>query len=703
MNQFKTKGLLGITALFFAMTSSVSADIAAADNIVSIKKLSPFKQTKTAASAAAKARYVEGEVIVKYKAGVTVGNAKTLAAQGHYSVAKSFKALSKARGQTFAVVKGTLSTEELMKKLKADPNVEAVSPNYISKIFRTEPNDPQFNRQWGLNNTGQAVNGIAGTADADIDAPEAWDHETGVSDTVVAVFDTGVDYTHEDLAANMWINPGEIDNPDDGIDNDGNGYIDDVYGADFAVFESADWTSNNDGDPMDIFGHGTHVAGIVGAVGDNGKGIAGVNWDVKIMAMKVFSPNGYASDWDELEAIDYVLAQKVNGVNIVAVNASYGHFDGDQNDPMNDAIQQLGAAGIVFCAAAGNETNNNDATPVYPASYDASNIISVAATDQNDVRADFSNYGATTVDLAAPGVNIYSTLPGAYTPDPSDFFYDDFESGSGEWSKFGTNNTWDLTTEASVSGSWSFTDSPNTNYANETNSLVLSEPIDLSSASEDVYLGFKMKLDVEEGADTFSIIGLPDCSVLEGYYLATYSGEGRPWESYTIPIIDELKTANFCFGFVLNTNGNIVRDGVYIDDVGVGVATMTTASNTYGYKNGTSMATPFVSGAVALLASAYPAETAAERRDRILLGVDKRTSLSGKVATGGRLNLNGALQVVLDGNNSGGDSGDTGDSSGGGGGGGGLPVYDTVSLLLSVFGFIAIGGLIARKRLSAEG
>jgi subtilisin family serine protease len=258
------------------------------------------------------------------------------------------------------------------------------------------PNDPSFGQLWGLSNTGQS----GGLRDADIDAPEAWDITTGSRSVVVAVIDTGVDHAHRDLAANAWRNPGEV--AGDRIDNDGNGFVDDVYGWDFA---------NNDADPMDDQGHGTHVAGTIGAVGNNGSGVVGVSWNVSIMGLKFLGANGSGSTSGAVAAINYATRMRRDfGINIVATNNSWG--GGGSSTSLRDAIAAGGRAGILFVAAAGNEATNIDATPAYPAAYTDEAIISVAATDRSNNLASFSNYGVTGVDLAAPGVSIYSTVPG---------------------------------------------------------------------------------------------------------------------------------------------------------------------------------------------------------------------------------------------------------------------------------------------------
>ena len=266
----------------------------------------------------------------------------------------------------------------------------------VTLSLQSVPNDPGFSQLWGMHNTGQT----GGTPDADIDAPEAWDIATGSSGIVVGIIDTGVDYTHPDLAANIWTNPGEV--AGNGLDDDGNGFVDDIHGYDFV---------NNDGDPMDDNRHGTHVAGTIAAVGDNSDGVAGVNWSSSIMAIKFLNSGGSGSLSNAVRAINYATMMRTDfGVDIRLTSNSWG--GGGYEQSMYDAIAAGGEAGILFIAAAGNDSANNDVSPHYPSSYDLDNVIAVAATDHNDNRASFSCYGATSVDLAAPGVNVYSTVPG---------------------------------------------------------------------------------------------------------------------------------------------------------------------------------------------------------------------------------------------------------------------------------------------------
>ncbi|MGQ9573785.1 MAG: S8 family serine peptidase [Thermoguttaceae bacterium] len=258
--------------------------------------------------------------------------------------------------------------------------------------FARLPNDPRMPELWGLENAAR---------DADIDAAAAWDFTTGSRSVVVAVVDTGVDYTHPDLAANIWTNPGEI--PGNGIDDDRNGFVDDVHGYNFAY---------NTANPMDDQGHGTHVSGTIAAVGNNGTGVAGINWSGSVMALKFLDSTGSGYTSDALRAINYATMMRTRyGVNVRVMNHSWG--GGGTSQALRDAIQASGQAGILNVVAAGNNASDNDSRPVYPASYDCPNIIAVAATDNRDNLASFSNYGATSVDLAAPGVGILSTVPGA--------------------------------------------------------------------------------------------------------------------------------------------------------------------------------------------------------------------------------------------------------------------------------------------------
>ncbi len=269
--------------------------------------------------------------------------------------------------------------------------IRYAEPDYIVRSQQTVPNDPQFGSLWGLYN--------ADRPGSDISAPQAWDFATGDTQVVVAVIDTGIDYTHPDLAGNIWSNTAESAN---GLDNDGNGYTNDVRGWNFAA-------DNNN--PMDGNSHGTHCAGTIGAIGNNDIGVAGINWRCKIMALKFLDDSGSGTDSDAADALHYVADLKRRGVNIRLTSNSWG--GGDYTTTLRDAIRENASLGILFMAAAGNSGINNDITPFYPASYTESNVIAVAATTSSDGLASFSQYGATSVDLGAPGYDILSTVPGS--------------------------------------------------------------------------------------------------------------------------------------------------------------------------------------------------------------------------------------------------------------------------------------------------
>ncbi len=334
-----------------------------------------------------------GQIIVRFTDATTTDARDAVVSALGGTVVKELSLINAAAIQVDTT---TEALDDILTRWSNNAAVKYAEVDSIRTIDQTIPNDASFSSLWGLHNTGQT----GGTPDADIDAAEAWDTFTGSSNVVIASIDTGVEYTHEDLAANMWINPGEI--AGDGIDNDGNGYIDDIYGID---------AFNGDSDPMDDHDHGTHTAGTFGAVGDNGIGVAGVNWDVQIMALKFLGAGGTGPTSGAVEVINYMTMMKTQyGVNIVVSCNSWG--GGGYSQALVDSIQASINAGIMFVAAAGNDGLNNDTFPHYPSSYDLDGIISVAATDDDDQLASFSNYGATSVDLAAPGVGILSTVVG---------------------------------------------------------------------------------------------------------------------------------------------------------------------------------------------------------------------------------------------------------------------------------------------------
>jgi hypothetical protein len=331
---------------------------------------------------------------------ILVGFERGVAASAQREVLARFGAAAEER---YGSIRGFLASVpgsrrgSIIAALERDPRVRYAEPNVRFYADET-PDDPSFGQLWALDNSGQVVAGSAGTPDADIDAPEAWSVSTGSGNVTVGVIDTGVDYNHPDLAANIWINPGEdcAGCRNDGVDNDGNGYVDDWRGWDFL---------NDDNDPFDDNGHGTHVAGTIGAVGNNETGVAGVNWSVRIMPLKFLGANGAGDAADAVRAVLYA-----SSLGAVVTNNSWGG-DG-YSQALADAVAKADARGSLFVAAAGNSFSDNDASANYPSNYDVPNVIAVAATTNRDARAWFSNYGRTTVDLGAPGASILSTWPG---------------------------------------------------------------------------------------------------------------------------------------------------------------------------------------------------------------------------------------------------------------------------------------------------
>jgi subtilisin family serine protease len=286
--------------------------------------------------------------------------------------------------------------------ISQSPLVEYAEPNYIYRIVggaTSLPNDPDLDKLWGLINTGQKSSGdmgdVSGVAGIDIDAKRAWAIETGSRDIVIASIDTGVDYTLQDLAPNMWVNEAEK-NGTAGVDDDANGIVDDIHGLNAIT---------NTGDPKDDHGHGSHTSGTIGAKGNDGKGIVGVAWNARIMGVKFLSSSGGGTLADAVKSIDYTTAMKVH-----MTSNSWG--GGGYSEALYESIKRARDAGILFVAAAGNSSSNNDNDPEYPASYDLDNIISVAAIDNAGQLAYFSCFGKESVDVAAPGVNVYSSVPG---------------------------------------------------------------------------------------------------------------------------------------------------------------------------------------------------------------------------------------------------------------------------------------------------
>ncbi|RPJ73851.1 MAG: subtilase [Alphaproteobacteria bacterium] len=372
----------------------------------------------TGLQAAETARHVPGEIIVKFRPGVSAQKFFQNKSISSLGIAPKREINLSYQKLNVISIGNEKSLASALTALKNNSEIEYAEPNYIYSIAvmpkeaiktikkmesspfvdfsAATPDDSSFDQLWGLRNSGSnEPQGKAGIEGVDVNALKAWDLTKGSHAVKIAVIDTGVDYNHPDLQGNVWVNQAELKGKK-GVDDDGNGYVDDVHGYDFA---------NNDNDPMDGHGHGTHCSGTIGAIHNNKLGVAGVMADVTILPIKFLGDDGSGSLEAAIKAIDYATTMKVD-----LMSNSWG--GGGRSEALFEAIKRASDKGIIFTAAAGNSTTNNDASPSYPASYESPNVISVAAlTAQNDL-AYFSSYGRNSVHIAAPGHNILSTVKG---------------------------------------------------------------------------------------------------------------------------------------------------------------------------------------------------------------------------------------------------------------------------------------------------
>jgi len=564
------------------------------------------------AAAESRRPYVEGEVLVKYRQSRASERATHYRAMWRLSNQRTFakSGISKAR------LPVEMTVEQAVALYRRDPDVIFAEPNYRVRL-QALPDDDQLTRQWGLVNGGQVVNGSAGTVDADMDAERAWDLETGSTDIVVAVVDTGIDAAHPDLAANIWTNPGEILN---GVDDDGNGYIDDLHGWDFV---------ENDNQPVDTHGHGTHVAGIIGAVGNNAVGITGVCWRVSIMPLRFITAADMGTTAAAIEAIEYADA---NGADVINLSWGGPAF----SLALKDAI--AAAYALVVCAA-GNGGVNLDSTPIYPAAYDGANILAVGASDADDFPAWFSNYSDSRVDVSAPGTDIYSTVP-----DRRIVWADDFATLAG-WSFGGSGNAWGTQT---IYGNTVLTESPVGNYTNNMDAWARIGPLNLSGLK-----GARLDFDIvgaAAGGDTLAVEASTDGTVWEPLLIGMDEG---PVAAVTgaLPIwqlaIADLKAydgaASLFLRFRFVSDGVNTADGYLIDGPVVTCADTSHGADDYQYYQGTSMAAAHASGAAALIMSQKPSLTPTEVRLLMESTAEEKPQLDGYTATGGRINVYEAL------------------------------------------------------------
>ena len=330
------------------------------------------------------AGYASGRIIVKLKPALPATDAAQVRNAFSARVEKRFDRIG-----TEVWDIGSVPVTEAVEKLRRDPRVELVEPDYLVYATAVYPNDPQFGQQWSLQNSGRP----SGKPDADMDGPEAWTATPGTP-VLIGVIDSGIEFDHEDLAGVVYTNPNEI--PGNNFDDDGNGYADDVHGWDFR---------NGDNDPNDDNGHGTHVSGLIAAPGNNGKGVAGVCWSARIVPLKFLSASGSGATSDAIAAIQYAIR-----LGVKVLNTSWGSFL--YSNALRDAVADAADHGVLIIASSGNDTSDTDLYPTYPAGYDLPNVIAVTSTDRNDALAWFADYGRNTVDIAAPGYDIIGTFPG---------------------------------------------------------------------------------------------------------------------------------------------------------------------------------------------------------------------------------------------------------------------------------------------------
>jgi len=560
---------------------------------------------------------VPGELIVRFEPGVPAAQRADARADADVS----FERASRVSGVQLVEVESGQSVGGADRELEADPRVRYAEPNTVVRPAST-PNDPFFGSLWGLHNTGQSVNGASGLADKDIDAPEAWDITPGDSSVVVAVADTGIAYDHPDLASRMWRNDAEA-NGRAGVDDDANGYVDDTRGWD---------TIDGDSDPRDIEDHGTHVAGTIGAAGNEGVGITGVAQDVRLMPVRVLAPGG-GDSFSVAEGFDYA-----GDMGADVVNASLS--GGGSSQRVRDAVATH--PGTLYVVAAGNDGKDVDAAgganTVFPCNIPEDNLVCVAATDQSDQQAGFSNYGASSVDLAAPGTNIRSSLPASVELAGT---FDGFENETEFGARWTAGGTWARTSSTKAAGQWSVTDSPSGDYAaNADSSLQSRAPYDLSG-KQGCFVHFKMRLRTEEDFDFLRVESSADGA---GWAEQDrWSGDaGTGFRSYSAYLDRDGGPAYVRFRFTSDAVLN--ADGVHIDDLRVRCSSSSYSSADNGYMSGTSMASPHVAGAAALVKALRPGATVAQLRADLLQGGDPVAPLALTTTSGRRLNARGALQ-----------------------------------------------------------
>ena len=581
--------------------------------------LALYAQSAAAPSAhgfvsAATARYVPGEVLVKFKPAAVAQHAAMVATLGHTVLAHLDQF-----GWTHVKLGAGQSVTEALAAYQSDSNVEAAQPNYIYHATAV-PNDTQYGQLWAFKNTGQTITNANispthGTVGDDMNIEAAWDHITDCSSVIVAVVDSGVNYTQEDLAPNMW-------NGGPNFPNHGQDFID------------------NDNDPMDLLGHGTHVAGIIGATGNNNKGTTGVCWTASIMAVRVLDASGAGTDATIIQGINFAIA---HGAKVI--NMSLG--GGGASDPaFSTAITNAQNSDVVVVVAAGNGDDNgvsvnNDVTPVFPCNFTQPNLICVAALDSNYALASFSNFGATSVDVGAPGNNILSTWTGAETT-----INDNFNTaGTLNWTTSGGWVYRQLTLNSNLVDTLvNPTTFPTGAYANNADNRVFKN-FDLSGANT-ATLNFFAQVTVQNG-DSLNVnyrSGGGDPFV-GGVQLQGGSGATGGVVPFTFDLSPCISAA-CSVGFQLLSDATSGTAPLGAGILNFSIQKLQLNSTTYKIETGTSMATPEVAGLAAMLRAYNPQFTYVDTVNAIKNGGRSVAALAGKTTTGKAIDAMSTLAYI---------------------------------------------------------
>ena len=582
-------------------------------------------------AAALDADYVEGQVVVRFTESMSEAAKHTALSIAGLEA----EPVARAGNAVILQTEPGRSVESAVAALRTRVAVRYAEPNYLWRT-NTVPNDARVTDQWSL----------SATSDVDIDAPEAWDVTTGSTDVVVAVVDSGIAYDHPDLAANMYTNPGESGNGRESnhVDDDGNGYVDDHRGWD-VVGANRESAADSDNDPRDIQGHGTHVAGTIGAVGDNGIGVAGVAWRVRLMPVRVFDGEGVATSADIAEGFAYA-----GNMGARIVNYSGG------GSTLSLAVQDAIAShpNTLYVVAAGNDGRNlnEPGNNAYPCEMSPANIVCVAATTQSDALASFSNYSGNAVDLAAPGTNILSTYPvfGSALLNET-FETDPFAARWTAGAAPADVNTWARTNQYSPAPpGYSVTDSPpfGTSYPDNNDSWIQTTNAVNLTGQKGCRLQYPLSVDTQVNSDLFYVSGRADAAISSSDLLRGWWGYG---DIDDVVDISQFDGGPLYLRFGLTTDGftpPVPMDGVYVDNVRVvclGSAYSSGGASELVFLSGTSMATPHVAGVAALVLSHSPSISTAGLRSALVDTGDVVSSLAGKTTSGRRLNAFAAVSA----------------------------------------------------------